>query len=270
MAEWKEDWHRTIDGARLRIHIAKRSLPGERTILFSPGISAVSEDYHHLLDPLANAYNIIAVDHRGHGESGGRFSPEDVVVDAMELQQRFDSSYLLGHGSGCLAAEGTEAAFMINPYFGPDFLSQKRQKQMKFAAALARWGLAEGIERILAKTGLGIRNGFHDKHMIQDYVTLGDDLSTYLPETHAGIMVADNDEILGTRGNPEVYRTIKSRLSSIFPNWIDYSLVVEGLNGCLNMEKDDLVPFMHPEEGKDSSMIIETISSFYEQSRIQS
>ena len=161
--------------------VSIRSSPSPGTAILSPGISAHYEDYHAVLDPLAEEFDVVAFNHRGHGESDGRFNPnllgddldsiieEDTVVLAHSIIPFAHSVGAMG--SSC-SESNIKAIFMVNPYFGPEFIAMP-QRFILHLARLATYLRAHvPIQGVLSYKDIGEKIGFHNRELVIDYAEL--------------------------------------------------------------------------------------------------
>jgi dipeptidyl aminopeptidase/acylaminoacyl peptidase len=95
----------TADGVRLRL--TRRSTGRQRAVLVVPGIFMHRESAEHrlLAERLAAVADVLTLDVRGHGDSGGAFSfglrePEDVAQVAAWLRTRYPRVGGLGFSFG--------------------------------------------------------------------------------------------------------------------------------------------------------------------------
>ncbi len=245
--------------------VLSKSTPSSGTVVFSQGISGHFKDCENILFPLAEEFDVITFNQRGHGKSEGRFDPMKMGDDLDEIT--YDGSFILGLSAGAVGALTMEtdvaSIFLINPYLGPDFLSKKQRFCLYAAKCLSYTGIQKIIQYLFSIKDLNKKSGFHNKRFIDDYAKL-----TKVPEFYlnkkVGFCVADKDEVLGTLNNEEHYNNIINKFS-IFYDATDYSHIAKGLNHCLNKKKKDFAPFLKDETGKDSNKIIETIIEFYKQ-----
>lgn len=85
-----EDRFVTVDG--LRIHYVDWGNPGARPLLLIHGLDRVARTFDHLAPHFTSRFHVIAMDMRGHGDSGwhpeGRYLVEDHVGDVEGLVEQ--------------------------------------------------------------------------------------------------------------------------------------------------------------------------------------
>ena len=114
-SEERVETFRTLDGVELRS--TRRSRGHRRAILVVPGIFMHRECPEHRLlgDRLAEIADVVTLDVRGHGDSGGAFTwgsrePEDVAALAARLRSEYERVGGLGFSFGGLHAVLAAAA----------------------------------------------------------------------------------------------------------------------------------------------------------------
>jgi len=99
----------TIDG--LKIHYLDWGTRGKPPLIMLHGIGRVAHSFDHIAPGFVRDYHVIAVDLRGHGDSGwhpdGAYLVEDYVKDLEGLIQRleFKRVVLLGNSTGGRVAQ---------------------------------------------------------------------------------------------------------------------------------------------------------------------
>src|SRR5579884_4052210 len=99
-----EDKFITVNG--IRLHYLDWGSPGKQPFLMLHGISRVAHQFDHLAPVFQNDYHVIAIDMRGHGDSGwspeGAYLVEDYVKDleAFADQLKLSNMALLGNSTG--------------------------------------------------------------------------------------------------------------------------------------------------------------------------
>ena len=93
-------------------------------VILAHGYAEHSGRYEHVAEALTSAgYDVFALDHRGHGRSGGRRGEIDdfghLVTDledlAVDVAGRYDTVFLLGHSMGGLAVLLAAARGRVRP-----------------------------------------------------------------------------------------------------------------------------------------------------------
>ena len=119
------------------------SQEGAPLLLFVPGIGTYSELYAQLLSQLCDhGFNVVGVDLRGHGYSGGprgQYRVEDVTQDLQQVIDHYQQSpdqpvYLYGYSIGALLAvaaaeadpriQAVACGTLLVPSLAPDMLHQ--------------------------------------------------------------------------------------------------------------------------------------------------
>lgn len=84
------------------------------TLVLLHGVTRCRDDWRPVLADLARRWRVVAVDHRGHGDSarGRRYLVSDYVADAVRLVRDEIAApvALLGHSLGAMVAAGVAAA----------------------------------------------------------------------------------------------------------------------------------------------------------------
>lgn len=99
----------TVEG--LRIHYLDWGANGKQPLVLLHGIARVAHNFDHLAPHFANDYRVIAVDMRGHGDSGwhaeGAYLVEDYVSDVEGLIAQLDlrDIVLWGNSTGGRVAQ---------------------------------------------------------------------------------------------------------------------------------------------------------------------
>jgi len=99
----------TVDG--LRIHYLEWGSAGNQPLILLHGIARVARTFGHLAPHFVNDYRVIAVDLRGHGDSGwdpqGAYLVEDYVkdVEALVAQLGLRNIVLWGNSTGGRVAQ---------------------------------------------------------------------------------------------------------------------------------------------------------------------
>ena len=99
----------TVNG--LRIHYLEWGSAGKQPLILLHGIARVARTFDHLAPHFGNGYRVIAVDLRGHGDSGwdpqGAYLVEDYVkdVEALVAQLGFRNIVLWGNSTGGRVAQ---------------------------------------------------------------------------------------------------------------------------------------------------------------------
>ena len=234
-------------------------------IFFSPGLCSHFDDYNNLLYPLAEEFDVVTFNHRGHGASEGRFCSLRIADDLDYLVS--DGAFVLSHSAGSIGAldvkSDVKAVFVINPYLFPEILSKKQRFLLYLAKGLTCAFVQKPVQALLSVKNFNEKLGFHNKRFIDDYAALLDVPDFFSFERKVGFFVSDNDKVIGTLNNEKHYNKVKERLLLMYEDAEDYSHLVKGLNHCLNKKEGDSVPFLKTEPGKNSDKIIETIVNFY-------
>ena len=108
-ATWPRDRFATVNG--LRIHYLEWGSGGKQPLILLHGIARVARAFGHLAPHFGNDYRVIAVDLRGHGESGwdpqGAYLVEDYVkdVEALVAQLGLRNIVLWGNSTGGRVAQ---------------------------------------------------------------------------------------------------------------------------------------------------------------------
>lgn len=109
MTAWPVDRFVTVNG--LRIHYLEWGSAGKQPLLLLHGIARVARTFDHLAPHFSNDYRVIAVDLRGHGDSGwdagGAYLVEDYVrdVEALVAQLGLRNIVLWGNSTGGRVAQ---------------------------------------------------------------------------------------------------------------------------------------------------------------------
>lgn len=99
-----EDRYITVNG--IRLHYLDWGSPGKQPFIMLHGISRVAHQFDHLAPRFKNNYHVIAIDMRGHGDSGwspeGAYLVEDYVKDLEVFvdQLKLRNLVLLGNSTG--------------------------------------------------------------------------------------------------------------------------------------------------------------------------
>lgn len=84
------------------------------TLVLLHGVTRCRDDWRPVLADLARNWRVVAVDHRGHGDSarGRRYLVSDYIADAVRLVRDEIAApvVLLGHSLGAMVAAGVAAA----------------------------------------------------------------------------------------------------------------------------------------------------------------
>jgi len=99
----------TVNG--LRIHYLEWGLGGKQPLIVLHGIARVARAFDHLAPHFASHYHVIAVDLRGHGDSGwdpqGAYLVEDYVsdIEALVAERGLRNIVLWGNSTGGRVAQ---------------------------------------------------------------------------------------------------------------------------------------------------------------------
>ena len=99
-----EDRYITVNG--IRLHYLDWGSAGKQPFIMLHGISRVAHQFDHLAPRFKNDYHVIAIDMRGHGDSGwspeGAYLVEDYVkdIEAFVDQLNLRNLVLLGNSTG--------------------------------------------------------------------------------------------------------------------------------------------------------------------------
>jgi esterase len=102
---------RRIDIDDMRIHYLEWGAPGARPLLLLHGIARCAHAFDHLAPHFAERYRVLAIDLRGHGDSGwdagGNYLVEDYVRDVEGLIDRLGltNMVLWGNSTGGRVAQ---------------------------------------------------------------------------------------------------------------------------------------------------------------------
>jgi len=102
---------RTITVNGLRIHYLEWGTPDKQPLIMLHGIARVAHTFDHIAPHFASRYHVMAVDMRGHGDSGwdpkGAYLVEDYVKDIEGLAQqlRLRNIVIWGNSTGGRVAQ---------------------------------------------------------------------------------------------------------------------------------------------------------------------
>jgi len=108
-AQSSQDRFIAVNG--LRIHYLDWGTDGKRPLILLHGIGRIAHTFDHLASHFNNDYHVIAVDMRGHGDSGwdanGQYLVEDYVKDIAGLaeQLRLKNIVIWGNSTGGRVAQ---------------------------------------------------------------------------------------------------------------------------------------------------------------------
>lgn len=235
------------------------------TIIMSSGICMTHRDYRKILEPLAETVRVLAYSYRGHGGSNGFFDNTAVAADLAELARKFSGPvFLAGHsaGSGVSAGvtEGVAGHIFFCPYLNKNYLGRIQQLGLRSIEFLrSPVGVFDYLSHI---TGIANFAGFQNSRPLGDLVEVGKmSLCRSVTKIPALWMIPDKDEILGTWNQPGHIEKIRNHLGSVYPNGVDRSDLLTGLNHMFNTRVGDLLhTFNCPPETKQH--IIDTILEF--------
>ena len=103
------DRHVTVNG--LRIHYLEWGSSGKQPLILLHGIARVAHTFDHLAPHFSKNYHVIAVDMRGHGDSGwdpqGAYLVEDYVrdIEGLVAQLQLRNIVLWGNSTGGRVAQ---------------------------------------------------------------------------------------------------------------------------------------------------------------------
>lgn len=116
--------HRTGAGGVELYAVSWTTSPPKAAVVLAHGYGEHTGRYEHVAAGLTDAgYDVHALDHRGHGRSGGRRGEiddfgrlvDDVEDLAADVARRYDSLFLLGHSMGGLAVLTAVARGSLRP-----------------------------------------------------------------------------------------------------------------------------------------------------------
>src|SRR5215471_11734595 len=109
IAQNSQDRFVTVNG--LRIHYLDWGAEGKQPLILLHGIGRIAHTFDHLATHFSGNYHVIAVDMRGHGDSGwdpnGQYLVEDYVKDIVGLseQLRLKNVVIWGNSTGGRVAQ---------------------------------------------------------------------------------------------------------------------------------------------------------------------
>lgn len=236
-------------------------------ILFLQGFSGRHEDYMHLLRPLAEEFRVITYNYRGHGGSEGRFTNASAVRDTEQILESIPrKGNILAHSYAGfvtnLKSDKVQRAYLLEPYLHPSTLPPGFRLGIK-ACSLASVlpVVLPGIDGLLDASGISQKAGFNNKRPLQSFAEL-ERISVSDFDKPLAFTLASRDELFSVP-YPEKYMQVVDMIKERYPHAKNRSELVRGLNHCLNLAPNDFAPFLKPEEGKNSSRIIEDIVDFF-------
>jgi pimeloyl-ACP methyl ester carboxylesterase len=102
---------RFVEGDGLRIHYLDWGTAGRQPLIMLHGIGRVAHTFDHVAPHFVDDYHVLAVDMRGHGDSGwdsnGNYLVEDYVgdIEAMVASLGLDDIVLWGNSTGGRVAQ---------------------------------------------------------------------------------------------------------------------------------------------------------------------
>ncbi|MBW3004930.1 alpha/beta hydrolase [Candidatus Woesearchaeota archaeon] len=232
-------------------------------ILFLQGFSGKHEDYMHLLLPLGEEFRVITYNYRGHGGNKQRFQDRAVLSDVEQIIAHVPrGGKILAHSYGAnlatrLTSDKIQRAYLLEPYLSPATLPSAYRLGAKACETISILPvILPGLDAILDAS-----SALHQKKILQGLAELSKVKAQEFDKPLA-FTLADQDELFAVP-SPEKYMRIIDLIKEMYPHARNRSELVRGLNHCLNKTPGDFVPFLKPEEGKDSDRIIEDIVKFF-------
>src|SRR5215471_2508860 len=108
-AQASQDRFVTVNG--LRIHYLDWGAEGKQPLILLHGIGRIAHTFDHLAPHFSRNYHVIAVDMRGHGDSGwdpnGQYLVEDYVKDIVGLSEQLQLKNIViwGNSTGGRVAQ---------------------------------------------------------------------------------------------------------------------------------------------------------------------
>ncbi len=250
------------DSKKIRLDgIIKPNPQSDRNLLVVLGLNFGFVSYLPFLEKFNKHFTVITYNQRGQIDSGTCFDPSrlsddlDQVLDLLNIEKTF----VLAHSAGALAVSNSRLNsnpyFLMTPCLGQDSFSRLYQFGLKTCRLLNNQGFNRVSNKILGNST--------NPNFINGATNLLTSPQIVCSEKKVGFFIADNDEVLGTYGNPYHLSSMKSSLRELFPYGKDHSLTIKGLNHFLNLNPYNFSEFCKDEKGKDSQRIIHTIVSFY-------
>ena len=157
----------TVNG--LRIHYVDWGNPTARPLILIHGLDRVSRTFDHLATHFAARYHVIAIDMRGHGDSGwdpeGRYLVEDHVGDVEGLVQQLGLKNITiwGNSTGGRVAQvfAGKHPDLVSAVISED-VGPERPRQIadnysrRVAQEEAGWATEEELLAQLRKTNAGV------------------------------------------------------------------------------------------------------------------
>jgi len=234
------------------------------TLVWSNGVCTTYKDYMRLLEPLADSARIVAYNYRSHGGSKKRFSPSRAVEDLEDIVQAQDNPiFLAGHCTGAAVSstvkEKVQGRILLCPYLGADYLAAVPRIVMK----LGRYLPVCLMDKAITYFGLANYIGVKNTRPLQDILALG----RFRPSANGSSamwMVASHDEVLGTVYSRQYQERMCAYLKGSYPEGIDRSRLVKGLNHSLNTIPGQLLPFLSSCPHKRQQRIVDSILDYCE------